>query len=144
MLCIEQERVVGRDNTVVYQGRSLQLPQSPLRAHYVKASVKVREYPDGILAVIHGPRRIARYSAQGAELLVVPTAPSLTPCSPPSRRGLANTALAASKVQRPALTAAARGVWATARVGTKKRPPGRTKKLTSKGKGLEFTAPAPA
>ena len=25
----------------------LQLPQSPLRAHYVKASVKVREYPDG-------------------------------------------------------------------------------------------------
>jgi hypothetical protein len=41
----------------------------------VKASVKVREYPDGTLAVFHGPRRIACYDAEGAELLV-PTAGS--------------------------------------------------------------------
>jgi acyl CoA:acetate/3-ketoacid CoA transferase alpha subunit len=33
-----------------YEGRSLQLPHSPARAHYVKANVKVREYPDGTLA----------------------------------------------------------------------------------------------
>ena len=64
-LCIEEERVVARDNTVAYEGRTLQLPASPLRAHYVKARVKVREYPDGTLAVFHGPRRIARYTAQG-------------------------------------------------------------------------------
>ena len=37
--------------------------------------------------MFQGPRRIARYDAEGAELLV-PTAGSLTPCSPPSRRGL--------------------------------------------------------
>ena len=54
ILCVEVERVVGRDNTVAHNGRRLQLPASPLRAHYVKASVKVREYPDGTLAVFHG------------------------------------------------------------------------------------------
>ena len=46
----------GRDNTVAYGGLRLQLPQSRLRAHYVKAKVKVRQYPDGTLAVFHGPR----------------------------------------------------------------------------------------
>ena len=46
-------------------GRRLQLPQSPARAHYVKARVKVRQYPDGTLAVFHGPRRLARYDAAG-------------------------------------------------------------------------------
>jgi transposase len=85
ILCIEQNRVVARDNTVVYEGRRLQLPESPARAHYVKAKVKVREYPDGNLAVFHGPRRLARYSAQGDEIATVPTTPSVTPCSPPSR-----------------------------------------------------------
>ena len=140
ILCVEVERVVGRDNTVSHNGRRLQLPASPLRAHYVKASVKVREYPDGTLAVFHGPRRIARYDAEGAELLV-PTAGSLTPCSPSSRRGLVAGEFAASASRRPALTAAARGVPAPARVGTKKRLSGRTKKLT--GKELRLTTSAP-
>ena len=140
VLCTEAERVVGRDNTVAHNGRRLQLPASPLRAHYVKASVKVREYPDGTLAVFHGPRRIARYDAAGAELLV-PTAGSLTPCSPPSRRGLVRGELVASASRRPALTTAARGVSAPARVGTKKRLSGRTKKLTGKDLGLTTSAP---
>src|SRR6266705_6332246 len=65
ILCIEQERIVARDNTVTYGGLSLQLPESPARAHYVKARVKVREYPDGMLAVFHGPRLLARYNATG-------------------------------------------------------------------------------
>jgi hypothetical protein len=141
LLCIEVDRVVARDNTVSHNGRRLQLPASPLRAHYVKACVKVREYPDGTLAVFHGPRRIARYDAAGAELLV-PTAGSLTPCSPPSRRGLVAAEFAASVSRRPALTATARGVPAPARVGTKKRLSGRTKKLT--GKELRLTRSAPA
>ena len=87
-LCIEEERIVGRDNTVGYGGHRLQLPASGARAHYVKAKVKVREYPDGALAVFHGPRRIAGYTAAGAQIVAAPTAPSVTPCSPPSRRGL--------------------------------------------------------
>ncbi len=63
ILCIEQERIVARDNTVTFGGLSLQLPESRVRAHYVKARVKVREYPDGMLAVFHGPRLLARYNA---------------------------------------------------------------------------------
>jgi len=65
ILCIEEQRVVARDNTVAYAGLRLQLPQSPARAHYVKARVKVHEYPDGALAVFHGPRLLARYDAAG-------------------------------------------------------------------------------
>jgi hypothetical protein len=106
ILCIEHDRVVARDNTVAYEGRTLQLPQSPARAHYVKANVKVREYPDGTLAVFHGPRRLARYSAQGHEMVEAPTAKTVTPCSPPSRTLRA----AAGGGLRPSLTAAARGV----------------------------------
>jgi transposase len=62
-LCIEEERIVARDNTIVFGNRRLQLPVSQARAHYVKANVKVRQYPDGSLAVFHGPRRLARYGA---------------------------------------------------------------------------------
>lgn len=65
ILCIEQERIVGRDNTVTYDGLSLQLLESRTRAHYIKARVKVREYPSGMLAVFHGPRLLARYNATG-------------------------------------------------------------------------------
>jgi transposase len=117
-LCVEEERVVAHDNTVTYGRRTLQLPASPARAHYVKARVKVREYPDGTLAVFHGPRRLARYSAQGAEIAAVPTPASVTPCSPPSRRGLAAPEPAARPQRRPSLTAAARGVTGPGQVGT--------------------------
>ena len=65
ILCVEEERVVARDNTVAYEGLRLQLPESRARAHYVKARVKVRAYPDGTLAVFHGPRLLARYDATG-------------------------------------------------------------------------------
>ena len=68
VLCIEEERIVARDNTVVYGRRHLQLPATPSRAHYVKATVRIREYPDGCLAVFHGPRRLARYDAAGKVL----------------------------------------------------------------------------
>jgi hypothetical protein len=127
-LCIEEERVVARDNTVAYDSRRLQLPESKARAHYVKARVKVREYPDGSLAVFHGPRRIAAYTAQGAQIAEVPTTTSVTPCSPPSRTLRA----ACGGGLRPSLTAAARGVTAPRQVGTKKRPSGQTKKPTRK------------
>jgi len=64
-LCVQEERIVARDNTVAYDGLKLQLPPSPTRAHYVKAKVKVRRYPDGTLALFHGPRLLARYDAEG-------------------------------------------------------------------------------
>ncbi len=65
ILCIQEDRVVGNDNTVRYRRLVLQLPQSPLRPHFVKAKVRVHDYPDGTLALFHGPRCLARYDNQG-------------------------------------------------------------------------------
>jgi transposase len=66
VLCIEEKRQVGNDNTVAFHRRRLQIPPSPLRPHFVKANVKVRHYLDGTFAVFHGPRELARYTADGA------------------------------------------------------------------------------
>src|SRR3546814_10912058 len=60
ILCIQDERRVGNDNTVKWHGLHLQLPPSPLRPHFVKARVRVHEYPDGALAVFLGPHQIGR------------------------------------------------------------------------------------
>jgi transposase len=65
ILCHQEERVVGNDNTVRFERLVLQIPPSPLRPHFVKATVRVHRYPDGHLAIFYGPRRIARYDAQG-------------------------------------------------------------------------------
>lgn len=65
VLCHEEERQVGHDNTVVFQRLRLQIPPSPLRAHYVKATVRVRRYVDGRHAIFHGPRCIGRYGGDG-------------------------------------------------------------------------------
>ncbi len=64
-LCHEEERQVGPDNTVTFQRLRLQIPPSPLRAHYVRATVRVRRYADGRHAIFHGPRCIGRYDAEG-------------------------------------------------------------------------------
>ena len=61
ILCIEEERVVGNDNTVKWKRLSLQIPPSPLRPHFVRTKVRVLEYPDGRLAVCWGPHRLAQY-----------------------------------------------------------------------------------
>jgi transposase len=119
-LCIEEERVVGRNNTVAYRGVKLQLPESRVRAHYVKARVKVREYPHGTLAVLHGPRCLCRYDQAGRQI-ADPTLASLASCSTPSRRGLEAPAAAAPPSRRPALTASRHEAAGKPWVGTKKR-----------------------
>jgi transposase len=65
ILCIEEERTVGNDNTIKWRRLSLQLPPSRLRPHFVKARVRVHEYPDGTIAVFLGPHRLADYDAAG-------------------------------------------------------------------------------
>ena len=57
ILCLQEERRVGNDNTVKWGGRSLQIPPNPLRPHFVRATVRVHEYPAGRLAIFHGPHR---------------------------------------------------------------------------------------
>jgi transposase len=66
ILCVEEERQVGNDNCVSYRTLKLQIPESPMRPHFVRARVKVHVYPDGSHAVFHGPRCIGRYDADGA------------------------------------------------------------------------------
>ena len=65
VLCVQEDRQVGRDNCVAWNGRALQIPPQAHRHHYVKATVRVHEYPDGALAVFDGPRLLARYDANG-------------------------------------------------------------------------------
>ena len=65
ILCEQVERTVGNDNCIRYENLFLQLPADRHRCHYVKAKVRVHEYPNGHLAVFHGPRRLAGYSADG-------------------------------------------------------------------------------
>jgi transposase len=125
ILCIVEERTVGNDNTVAWEGRRLQLPQSRLRPHFVKARVRVHAYPDGGLSVFLGPHWLASYTTEG-EIVIAPTAPSMAPCSEPSRPSPGGRAKCA------ALTAPAREAFGAARVGTKKRASSRTKKLQDK------------
>jgi hypothetical protein len=65
---------------VRYRGLSLQIPPSPLRPHFVKARVRVHDYPDGTRAIFHG---------RAASPATGPTAARATTmrCSPPDAAG---------------------------------------------------------
>jgi hypothetical protein len=68
ILCVQEERMVGNDNYVSFLNRKLQIPESPLRPHFVKATVKVHQYPDGGLAIFHGRRCLGRYDSRGVPI----------------------------------------------------------------------------
>jgi len=121
-LCVIEERIVGNDNTIAWSGRRLQLPESRLRPHFVKASVRVHEYPHGPVSVFLGPHRLATFAANGQQL---------SPDAPQHGSVLGavkDKPLRARK--RASLTAPARAAAETARVGTEKRASSRTKKPT--------------
>jgi hypothetical protein len=65
VLCIQDSRQVGRDNCVNWHGTSLQIPPQRHRHHYVKATVRVHQYPDGRLAIFDGPSCLARFDLNG-------------------------------------------------------------------------------
>ena len=65
VLCIQESRQVGRDNCVTWKGISLQIPPQRHRHHYVKANLRVHEYPDGRLAIFDGPSCLARFDPAG-------------------------------------------------------------------------------
>ena len=70
ILCEQHERIVGNDNCVSFQKMKLQIPPNAYRMHYVKARVRVHKYPDGSMAVFHGPRKLAEYTADGTLISV--------------------------------------------------------------------------
>jgi transposase InsO family protein len=65
VLCIQEDRVVGGDNCASYKRRSLQIPPQRHRQHYVRATVRVHEYPDGSLAIFDEPRCLVRFDPKG-------------------------------------------------------------------------------
>jgi len=68
ILCHQEDRIVGNDNTVIFGKLRLQIEPSPLRPHFVKARVQVRRYPDETLALYYGPRCIARFQSNGTPM----------------------------------------------------------------------------
>ncbi len=67
VLSIQATRQAGADDTVRWKVRTLQFPPSPLRAHYVLASIRISEYPHGRIILHHGPRRIAAFAPDGVQ-----------------------------------------------------------------------------
>ena len=65
VLCEQHERKVDNDNTVSFERLKLQIPADEYRWHYVRTNVRVHRYVDGTLALFHGPRRLASFSALG-------------------------------------------------------------------------------
>ena len=120
ILCVVEERVVAADNTMAWNGKRLQLPESRLRPHFVKAQVRVHEYPDGTCAVFLGPHRLADYDAAGT--LLVPSARN-----PGAVLGAVKDKPCRARL-RASLTAPARDASSAAQAGTRKRPPSRTRK----------------
>ena len=74
ILCEHHERTVGRDNCVSFERKRLQIPAQAHRYHFIKARVRVHRYPDGRLAVFHGPRKLAAYESDGSLVADAPTA----------------------------------------------------------------------
>ena len=68
ILCEHHERTVGRNNWVVFERLTLQIPADLYRCNYVKAKVRVHRYPEGDLAIFHGPRKLADYLPDGTLL----------------------------------------------------------------------------
>ncbi|XIA61989.1 hypothetical protein ACFIOY_20020 [Bradyrhizobium sp. TZ2] len=121
-LWVIEERTVGNDNTIAWSGRRLQLPESRLRPHFVKAVVRLHEYPDDTVTVFLGPHRLASFAADGQQI------------SPEAREPGSVLGAVKDKPLRArkgaSLTAPARAAVQSARVGTEKRASSRTKKPT--------------
>lgn len=83
VLCIQEERVVASDNTVSWDGRRLQIPPHPARAHFVRARVRVHAYPEGDIALFHGPRILVRWLPENPQ----PSGTASPASALPDRRG---------------------------------------------------------
>jgi transposase len=83
VLCVQDERTVAPDNTVAWNGKRLQIPPHPARAHFVRAKVRVHEYGDGALAIFHGPRCLVRWTPDVPQHGACPQDQTLPPQRPP-------------------------------------------------------------
>lgn len=79
ILCHQEERVVGRDNTVTLDRLTLQLAKQPGRRSCAGLRVLVRRHLDGRHSVWCGPRRFGLYDHRGRPLppTAIPAAPEV-------------------------------------------------------------------
>lgn len=63
ILCLQQERIANKDNTIAYRGKCLQIPEGESRYSYAKTKIKVCEHSDGTIALFHGPRCLVRFGS---------------------------------------------------------------------------------
>ena len=68
ILCVEHERIVGRDNVVTADQVPLQLGKQPGRRTCAGLRVLVRRHLDGHHSVWYGPRCLGRYTLRGQAL----------------------------------------------------------------------------
>ena len=138
VLCVQEERVVGNDNCVAFLNRKLQIPESPLRPHFVKATVKVHQYPDGGLAVFHGRRCLGRYDNAGAPIGEARAESGKAKAGPSCReartvlgtvKDASRRSAVASQGARPSLTAPVRGARSRGRSAPGNGPGSLTRKL---------------
>jgi transposase len=66
LVSVQRDRVVQKDNTVLLDGRHLQLPASRDRVHFVRCPVLAHEFLDGTLGVSFQGRLLARFTGDGA------------------------------------------------------------------------------
>lgn len=78
ILCHEEERVVGKDNTVQLDGVRLQIDKQPGRVTCAGLTVTVRRHLDGTHSVTWGKRQLGRYDSRGRHLEVAAPPPSTT------------------------------------------------------------------
>src|SRR5207253_6597640 len=68
LVSAQHERIVQKDNTVVFERLFLQLAPSPERMHYARCPVVVHELVDDTLAVSFQGKLIGRFDRQGTTL----------------------------------------------------------------------------
>ena len=62
---IQHERVVGKDNTIHFANRVLQVPSTRFRATLAGCRVMVYEHLNATLSIGYGPHTVARFNAEG-------------------------------------------------------------------------------
>jgi transposase len=68
LLSIQHDRIVQKDNTIVFERLHLQLPKSQDRMHFVRCPVLVHQFLDGQLGVSFQGRLLARFSQDGVHI----------------------------------------------------------------------------
>jgi transposase len=65
ILCLQETRLVNKDNTVSYKSKTLQIPKDNHRYHYAKKTVTLHEYFDKRIGIFLGPRCLGYYDSDG-------------------------------------------------------------------------------